>query len=510
MSSKRNHPSANEHPTMISEALAKETSAGRLFGPLNPEDYPFVHISSLGAVPKKHSINRWRLILDLSHPNGHSVNDGISRSLCSLSYTKVDHTVRKILSSGQGTLLAKIDIENAFRNVPVHPHDRHLLGLVWDGKLYIDTVLPFGLRSAPKIFNAIADGLQWIAMERGVTNLDHFLDDFITTGHPRSNECSNNLVLLMDTCKILNLPLALSKLEGPSTCLVFLGIELDTLLLQLRLPYPKLMRLKRTLLTWISRKCSTKKELESLIGLLHDASIVIRPGRTFLRRLIDLLKSSNCRPSGAFIRLNREARSDIIWWHTFISDWNGLSMMQSQRQANPDINLTSDASGSWGCGAYWNTHWFQYQWSVHTLSYGITTKELLPIVFAAAIWGHAWTGKSILCHCDNEAVVTIINSGTSKEPEAMALLRCLFFIAARNNLLITAAHLPGSLNQVADALSRNNLPLFSTVYPQADPHPSVIPPALIDLLVLSKPDWTSQSWNKTFNTIFNQPCQKTP
>ena len=153
------------------------------------------------------------------------------------------------MSSGQGTLLAKIDIENAFRNVPVHPHDRHLLGLVWDGKLYIDTVLPFGLRSAPKIFNAIADGLQWIAMERGVTNLDHFLDDFITTGHPRSNECSNNLVLLMDTCKILNLPLALSKLEGPSTCLVFLGIELDTLLLQLRLPYPKLMRLKRTLLT---------------------------------------------------------------------------------------------------------------------------------------------------------------------------------------------------------------------------------------------------------------------
>ena len=337
---------------MISEALAKETSASRLFGPLNPKDFPFVHTSSLGAVPKKHSINKWRLILDLSHPNGHSVNDGISRSLCSLSYTKVDHTVQKILSSGQGTLLAKIDIENAFRNVPVHTDDRHLLGLVWDGKLYIDTVLPFGLRSAPKIFNAIADGLQWIAMERGVTNLDHFLDDFITTGHPRSNECSNNLALLMDTCKILKLPLALSKLEGPSTCLVFLGIELDTLLLQLRLPLSKLTRLKGTLSTWTSRKCCTKKELESLIGLLHDASIVIRPGRTFIRRLIDLLKSSNCRPSGAFIRLNREARSDVLWWHTFISDWNGLSMMQCQRQANPDITLTSDASGSWGCSAY--------------------------------------------------------------------------------------------------------------------------------------------------------------
>ena len=184
-------------------------------------------------------------------------------------------------------------------------------------------------------------------------------------------------------------------------------------------------------------------------------------------------------------------------------------MMQCQRQANPDITLTSDASGPWGCGAYWNTLWFQYQWSEHTFSYGITTKELLPIVLAAGIWGHAWKGKSILCHCDTEAVVTIINSGTSKEPESMALLRCLFFIAARNNLLITAVHLPGSSNQIADALSRNNLQFFSTIFPQANSQPSVIPPALTDLLVLSKPDWTSQSWNKMFNTIFNQPCQKT-
>ena len=83
-----------------------------------------------------------------------------------------------------------------------------------------------------------------------------------------------------------------------------------------------------------------------MIGLLHDASIVIWPGRTFLRRLIDLLKSSNCRPSGAFIRLNREARSDIIWWHTFISDWNGLSMMQSQRQANPILTSLHRVHGA--------------------------------------------------------------------------------------------------------------------------------------------------------------------
>ena len=122
---------------------------GRLIGPLNPAEFPFVQISSLGAIPKKHS-TKWRLILDLSHPAGTSVNDGISKSLCSLSYIKVQDVVRHILELGRGCSLAKIDVDAAFRNIPVHPHDRHLLGMIWDKALYVDTVLPFGLRSAPK------------------------------------------------------------------------------------------------------------------------------------------------------------------------------------------------------------------------------------------------------------------------------------------------------------------------------------------------------------------------
>ena len=506
LSATGNHPSANEHPLVISQAIALETQAGRLIGPLDPKLFPFAHVSSLGAVPKKHSDNKWRLILDLSHPKHHSVNDGIDRSLCSLSYTKVDFIVQRILSSGQETLL---DIESAFRNIPVHPHDRHLLGMLWESQLYIDTVLPFGLRSAPKIFNAIADGLQWVALERGVSNLDHFLDDFIITGKPNTDECKNNLQLLVHTCAILNLPLALSKLDGPTTCLTFLGIVLDTQLLQMRLPNEKLLRLKSTLSKWGGLKCCIKKELQSLIGLLHDASIVIRPGRTFIRRLLDLLKASHFRPAKAPIRLNVEARSDILWWKQFNTDWNGLSMMQDHHRANPEIILTSDASGSWGCGAHWQSCWFQHQWSKSTSAYDITTKELLPIVFAAAIWGPYWQSKSVLCLCDNIAVVSIINTGTSKNNDVMALMRCLFFITAKHNLLLTATHLPGSSNTLADALSRNKLPLFFSNFPQACPLPSHIPPALTDLLVLSKPDWTSPSWSSMFNATFKQHFQKT-
>ena len=342
-----NHPSAREHPAIISAALSEEINKGRLIGPLNVRDFPYVQISSLGAVPKKHT-EKFRLILDLSHPKCQSVNAGINKAVSSLLYIKVDDIVEHVLTLGKGCLLAKVDVESAFRNVPVHPNDRHLLGLVWENELYMDTVLPFGLRSAPKIFTAIADALECVAKNCGVTFLEHFLDDYITAGAPGSLECDQNLQLLICLCCILNLPLAVPKKDGPTTCIVFLGIQVDTVKMELRLPAHKLARLKELITKWVNLKCCRKRDLESLVGYLHDASTIIRPGHTFTRRLIDLLKSSHGRAANSFIRLNVEARSDVAWWHSFIGDWNGLSMMQNRRCSNPEVILTSDASGSWG------------------------------------------------------------------------------------------------------------------------------------------------------------------
>ena len=150
--------------------------------------------------------------------------------------------------------------------------------------------------------------------------------------------------------------------------------------------------------------------------MLHDASIVTRPGRTFIRRLIDLLKSAYHRSSNCFLKLNVEARSDVLWWAYFIEHWNGLPMMRDSCHSSPDVVLTSDASGSWGFGAYSQVSWFQYPWPLIMKDHHITMKELLPIVIAAANWGPDWVGNAVLCQCDNKAVVYIINTGTSKDP----------------------------------------------------------------------------------------------
>lgn len=89
----------------------------------------------------------------------------------------IDDAIHRIIQLGPNTLLAKLDIKSAFCLLPVHPADRHFLDMEWCNSIYLDTYLPFGLRSAPKLFNILADLLEWIVTQRGVLAYLHYLDE---------------------------------------------------------------------------------------------------------------------------------------------------------------------------------------------------------------------------------------------------------------------------------------------------------------------------------------------
>ena len=141
---------------------------------------------------------------------------------------------------GKGNLMAKLDIKSAYRKVPVHHEDRPLLGMEWLGELCMDACLPFGLWSAPRIFTALADALEWGVKQQGVSHLLHYLDDYITLGAPESQECTANMSTFLEWCKQLGVPIAAKKCEGPSTRLTYLDIEIDTESIKLHLPEEKL------------------------------------------------------------------------------------------------------------------------------------------------------------------------------------------------------------------------------------------------------------------------------
>ncbi len=288
------------------------------------------------------------------------------------------------------------------------------------------------------------------------------------------------------------IPVATHKTEGPSTTVTFLGILIDTDQFQLRLPVEKLARLRSLVALWQRKRSCTRKELESLVGHLSHAATVIRPGRIFLRQLFSLL-SIAAKPHYQ-IRLNATVHADLQWWACFLQDWNGSSLFH---QPNPTTHVYSDASGSFGCGAFDTAlGWFQLQWPSHWTTIDIAVKEFLPVVVAAATWGRHWGGCYIRFHSDNMAVVAVLNKRTAKDPLLIHYLRCLFFYAAFYKFHYSAAHIPGSLNIAADALSRNNLHLFSISAPQIPQ--SLLPRQVLDLLVQEMPDWTSAQWTEMF------------
>ena len=187
--------------------------------------------------------------------------------------------------------LSKVDIKSAYRIVPIHPEDRLLLGMMWNGSLFIDCVLPFGLRFAPRIFTAIADVLEWRVKFESISRILHCLDDFLIISKAGSDEGNRNLQALLALFDRLGVPVAIDKVEGPVTCITFLGIELDSEQMVLRLPEYKLQALRVMAAEWLRKKSCTIQDLQSLIGKLQHASKVIRPGRTFLCSMFKLLKS---------------------------------------------------------------------------------------------------------------------------------------------------------------------------------------------------------------------------
>ena len=491
-SSSSNMPSALCHPDIVQAYLDKECQLGRIIGPLKRSEITQVHTSRFGVIPKKHQANKWRLILDLSSPTSKSVNDGISQARCSLKCASIDDAARIVLTLGRGTLLAKVDIESAYRIIPVSPQDQHLLGMEWKGHIYVDTALPFGLRSAPKIFCALSDTIEWILQQRGVSSCLHYIDDFITFGRADSHECQTNLTTILDTCKELGIPLAQHKIEGPAQALTFLGIEINTSSMTLLLPKEKLARLKVLVARWMSKNAATKREMLSLIGQLSHACKVVIPGRSFLRQLIDLASS---RPNlDHWIRLNEAIRTDICWWHLFMENWNGASLISTHSATSVDTTIVTDASGTWGCGAFQGSHWFQCQWPDTWAAVNIAAKEFIPILLAIGTWGHLFRGSQVLLKCDNMAVVSIINSKKCTDKLLAQLLRCLHYLCARHDIAVVAEHIQGKLNTAADALSRNNLPLFLSSIPQADPSPTTVSQHLKEWVMNSTPNWLSPSW----------------
>ena len=483
--------SAFESPTVVAEYLATECARGHTAGPFQEQPcHPF-RSAGIGIIPKKSGGHR--LIVHLSAPDGMSINDGIHEEQFSLQYITVDDVVAQVIKHGKDALMFKVDIKHAFRIVPVHPEDWPLLGMVWDGQYYVDKVLPFGLRSSPAIFNHLAEALCWILRHNySLVGLEHYLDDFMCVSPPSFNVPLSSAALqkatLLQVFDNLGVPVATGdgKVVGPTTCMTVLGIEVDSTEQVMRLPADKLTQLLSSLAEWSRRESCSKRELLSLIGVLSFAAKVVPPGRTFIRRLIDL--SCSVKSLSTVIQLDQEAQRDIAWWLKFSSSWNGRSLFHDlEWTKSPDLELFTDASDL-GFGGYFRGRWFFGAWPDAELD-SIMVREMVPIALACALWGDSWQGKRLLFHCDNSAVVSAWQSGTCRNAKAMSLIRFMLAKAAMCNFILYIRHIAGIDNSIADALSRLQVLRFRRLAPEANCQPEEIAIPLSDFSLPRPMNW---------------------
>ena len=464
--------SASHNAPGITEAIIKELNRGFTAGPFLTPPFRSTHVSPLGAVAKPDGT--CRLILDLSSPRGSAVNEGISRLNYSVTYSKFDDAIKMVAKVGRNCALGKIDLKHAFRIIPVRPEDWPLLVFRWHGYFFVDLRLPFGSRSSPYIFNEFAIVLAWLLVTVvGISFLINYLDDFLLV-HFSKALLDQDMKAMLRFCKDLGVPINADKIWGPAYTLTYLGIEIDSEQMVIRLPPDKLRNLKALLDDWLGKKKCTKRELLSLIGKLSFACKCVKPGRIFLRRLIRLSTSVN--QLNFKIHLNKGARDDIKWWRDCLVAWNGVSIIQDPPVSAYKIALFSDASGI-GFGAYFGKKWLYSSWPDNLKDmkeFDIQVKELFAIVAAIFTWGESLSNKQIILYSDNLDIVRIWHTGSSKNDCIMTLIRALFLYCASKNINLILRHVYGHLNKPADALSRLQIALFHKLRPRSEPVNSTI------------------------------------
>ena len=488
----KNLSSAIENPEIVDNYLADECVRGHTAGPFDtPPCMPF-RSAGLGVVPKKSGGHR--LIVHLSAPYGSSINDGICKESHGLQYITVDDVIQHVVQLGLGALMFKVDIKHAFRLIPVHRDDWSILGMVWRDKYFVDKVLPFGLRSSPALFNHFAEAVCWVLRNNNaMAHLEHYLDDFMGVAAPSTSVATSTAAIqkatMLQVFSNLGIPVATGedKVVGPTTVMTVLGIEVDSVAQESRLPADKLLPLLSLLKDWQGRSSASKRELLSLIGHLSFAAKVVPPGRTFIRRLLDL----SCTVSGlsAPLTVTDEARRDIQWWLDFASTWNGKSVFHDlEWTRSPDFDLYTDASDL-GFGGYFQGRWFLERWPAEFVQEPIMVRELVPIAVACALWGESWKGKKLLFHCDNLAVVMAWEKGACKNKLAMHFVRFILAKAAMGNFIVYIQHIAGVDNCLADALSRLQVRHFKELAPSASDTPEQLPLDVELHSILKPTDW---------------------
>ena len=450
-----NHLGARNFTAHMEKLLHKEIDLKAAIGlfkrsPFGNETY----LSPLNSVPKKDSEER-RLILDLSHPSGSAMNDGIDKDWYmgefeKLSLPSVDALADRIMKLGVGCRVFKVDLKRGYRQIGICPGSVNWLGYKFNDLFYFDTTLSMGSKSSAKCCQKVTNMVVYIYTKWGFFAINYLDDLGSAETKERADIAFDTLIQLLHT---IGLQEAVNKCARPSTLMVFLGIQVDTLLLTLTIPQDKWLEIVAVAKFWLQKVDANLKETQKLAGLFNFACRCVKSGRIYLSRVLNFLRSFK---GDNTIRkpVHRELREDISWWVDLAHEFNGISLLSEIEWSKPDAMFSSDSCMEGG-GAYFQGNYIHWSYPKQfTGRFHINELECLMVIVALKTWGHLFHRKKMVIQCDNMVTVQAINSGSSRNEVLQHCLREMHKTLTVSHCQVKAVFIESETNRISDALSR--------------------------------------------------------
>lgn len=447
----QNLKTAHQYSSFTSSTVKTMVENCHLAGPFPNLPFSNFCTSPIGVVSCKCNPVKLQIINHLSWPtSGTSANDGIADSEAAIQYDQFEKAIEDLIQSGPWSLMVKLDLKDAFQHIPVWVQGWKLLGLHWEGQFYYLLVLTFGLHNAPYILNLFTEALHWIIQQHIPAVLYHYLDDFFlnfSADTPLAS-CYVAIKWVMALGQQLGLNFQLSKMVWPAHVIEFLGLILDSIWMEAHLLDNKLLYLTSLLAKWETKWFSSLTEVQELSGYLQFCYQVIPHSRSFLCCIFDFQSKFN----NSFTKLciPSSVKSNIVWWPTFSKHWNGVQLLQPLL---PSLDLYTDVSSWKGLSGVFGHRWFASHIAWQFWGRNIQFKELYAIVQSILCWGNEWSGLHIVFHCNNQAVVDWLSSGTCHSVFSMPLVQLVTVFATYLCFSFSCVWVSSLNNALADTAS---------------------------------------------------------
>ena len=470
----RNHGSAYQFYPHIDKFVSTEISRNGLTGPFTTPPWRDLMLSPLMTAPKKPDSRR--PVFDATFGdyslNNSTPNDCYLGTPTVYTYPKIDDFRRIVLTCGRGCFMWKRDLHRFYLQIPMDPVEFMHVGFVWRGLFFFFVALMFGLRHSGLQGQRITDALAWIHRQSGLDTVAekqfhciNYCDD-LGGAEPAKDMADLSFTKLGLLLAQLGLAESVDKARRPSTEIVYLGVQFDSLAMTMSVPPEKLAEVKEEIEHWYKKTTAAKKPLQSLLGKLFWVSRVVQHSRTFIGRLLTQLREMSGKPDFAKVQLSEDCKKDLLWWRTFIVQYNGVTMIEnddaitlplSQLLDKPFSVCPGDATltggGAWYGRSYWSR---QFPVWLKDPKIPVHQKEFLVVIVSTKLWGKDWAGKVVQIFCDNDPVCDVIAGERPSDSTMLSLLREFKFLVCKFRFYPALRKISTKDNSIADHISRRH------------------------------------------------------